>query len=91
MPGQEVAALRDFDLAYVSFGSLADTATSPRDVRFTPNSGHSRVRLLCPLSAIRDHFIQSKGFDRTHIHGTHVPVGGAVHSYSAERFFRKAT
>jgi hypothetical protein len=24
----------------VRFGSLADISTSPRDVRFTPNSGH---------------------------------------------------
>jgi hypothetical protein len=39
--------------AYVRFGSLADIAACPSDVRFTPESRHSAARLKCPLSAIR--------------------------------------
>jgi hypothetical protein len=38
----------------VRFGSLADIAACRCDVRFTPKSGHSRVRLEYPLSAIAD-------------------------------------
>jgi hypothetical protein len=39
MPGQEVAALRDFDLDYVSFGSKAEVALFHRDVRTYAESG----------------------------------------------------
>jgi hypothetical protein len=38
--------------ANVRFGSLADMTPSDRDVRFTPNSGHSSVQLECPKSAM---------------------------------------
>src|SRR6478609_11603618 len=38
-------------LSHVRFGSLADIRTSPRHVRFTPDSGHSSVQVGCPLSA----------------------------------------
>ena len=41
------ADIRRYD-QFVRFGPIADIATSPDDVRFTPNSGHSRVRLECP-------------------------------------------
>jgi hypothetical protein len=44
------------------------------DVCFTPESGHGLEAVGCPLSANRDHRNQSKGFDRTHIYGIHVPV-----------------
>ena len=37
--------------ARVRFGSEADIPTSPRDVRFTPESRHSRRRLDCPFCA----------------------------------------
>jgi hypothetical protein len=36
----ETAALRDFDPAYARFGSKADIAAPPTNVRFTPESGH---------------------------------------------------
>jgi hypothetical protein len=35
----------------VRFGSLADIFASDRDVRFTPESGHSTARVACPLWA----------------------------------------
>jgi hypothetical protein len=38
----------------VRFGSKADISLCNRHVRFTPESGHSRLRLECPLSAIAD-------------------------------------
>src|SRR5262249_42243669 len=38
---QETAALRDFDRAYVRFGSKADKASCLDFVRFAPESGHS--------------------------------------------------
>jgi hypothetical protein len=52
------------------------------NVRYASDSGRIVDAEECRLSAIRDHFIRSKCFDRTHIHGTHVPAGGAVHSQS---------
>src|SRR5262249_41071063 len=36
---------------HVRFGSKADIAASPTNVRFTPNSGHRRQRLGHPLTA----------------------------------------
>ena len=39
MPGQEVAALRNFDLDYVSFGSKAEVVLFHRDVRTYAESG----------------------------------------------------
>ena len=39
----------------VRFGSLADIASSSRDVRFTPNSGHSPDGLSRPLCARSGH------------------------------------
>ncbi len=39
------------DAVDVRFGSLADMATSPRDVRFILESGHSAVPPQCPLCA----------------------------------------
>jgi hypothetical protein len=47
-------AVRDFDLAYVRFGSGA--AITPLDyVRFTPQSGQSSDMLACPLRAKSGH------------------------------------
>jgi hypothetical protein len=42
---------------HVRFGSLADIKAWIRDVRFTPESGHSSERVGCPLSA-RTHAVQ---------------------------------
>ncbi len=39
----------------VRFGSKADIGATVRDVRFTPESGHSQRRPGCPLSAISRH------------------------------------
>jgi len=39
------------DATDVRFGSLADIRADMRDVRFTPESGHSSERVGCPLSA----------------------------------------
>ena len=46
-----------FDLLshHVRFGSLADITARSRHVRFTPNSGHSSVRVGCPKSAKSGH------------------------------------
>src|SRR5215831_19581137 len=41
----------------VRFGSKADIEAPPPDVRFTPNSGHRRAPLGCPLSARSGHRI----------------------------------
>jgi hypothetical protein len=38
-------------LPNVRFGSEADIRACPRDVRFTPKSGHSLARLLVGLDA----------------------------------------
>src|SRR5262249_30563889 len=37
--------------------SLADIEVSPRDVRFTPESGHSSERFECPLRAKSAHWL----------------------------------
>jgi hypothetical protein len=39
----------------LSWQSKADIATGPSNVRFTPKSGHSRLRLECPLCANSGH------------------------------------
>ena len=39
----------------VRYGSLADIVQRPRHVCFTPNSGHSSVRVGCPKSATSGH------------------------------------
>jgi hypothetical protein len=44
------------------------------DVRYASNSDHSRHECELTLSAINDHRSHCKGFDRTHIHCTHVPL-----------------
>jgi hypothetical protein len=51
----ETAALRDFDPAYARLGSKADIRACPRDVRFTPESGHwnSTFELSRGMSALR--------------------------------------
>ena len=41
--------------AFVRFGSKADILRCGSDVRFTPKSGHSRLRLACPLCANSGH------------------------------------
>jgi hypothetical protein len=43
------------DATDVRFGSLADIVQRQRHVRFTPDSGHSSVRVGCPKSAISGH------------------------------------
>src|SRR4029453_11685354 len=49
---------KDFEpVRHVRFGSLADIKAWIRDVRFTPESGHSSERVGCPLSA-RTHAVQ---------------------------------
>jgi len=40
----------------VRFGSKADIGANVADVRFTPESGHFRIRLRCPLSAKSGHW-----------------------------------
>ena len=40
------------ELGHVRFGSLEDIRERIRDVRFTPDSGHSSVQVGCPRSAI---------------------------------------
>ena len=61
--------MRDFDLAYVRFGSGADITRSPSHVRFTPESGHRATRLTCPLCAKSEHMQCSNGLLLNH------PVG----------------
>ena len=39
----------------VRFGSIADITPRARHVRFTPDSGHSSVQVVCPLSAKSGH------------------------------------
>jgi predicted transcriptional regulator len=39
----------------VRFGSVADITARLRHVRFTPDSGHSSVKVGCPQSANRGH------------------------------------
>ena len=41
--------------ADVRFGSLADICSAKRDVRFTPESGHSVRLAVCPLCANSGH------------------------------------
>jgi hypothetical protein len=68
---------------------LTHFALAPINVRCCSNSGQTRVRRNCQLSAISDqilrrsevtlsaksdHRSQSKDLDRTHIFGTRVPV-----------------
>jgi hypothetical protein len=44
-----------YQVENVRFGSEADILTSPRHVRFTPDSGHSSVQVGCPRSATSGH------------------------------------
>src|SRR6476659_623831 len=46
-------------LSHVRFGSLADIGQPIRDVRFTPDSGHSSVQLECPKSVNSRHPVWS--------------------------------
>ena len=39
----------------VAYGSKAEIATSPGDVRFTPKSGHRKSRFKCPISVNSGH------------------------------------
>jgi hypothetical protein len=50
--GRSVLAIRQVN---VRFGSLADIASRPRHVRYSPQSGHSSARVARPLSAISRH------------------------------------
>src|SRR5262252_4606916 len=45
----------DLYLAYVRFGSKADIATAPTNVRFTPESGHWNSLASCPLCTKSGH------------------------------------
>src|SRR5262249_24151145 len=38
-----------WDALHVRFGSKLDTCSAPAHVRFTPESGHVRCKLECPL------------------------------------------
>jgi len=51
----EPAAHSRVRIGNVRFGSKADIWTCVMDVRFTPESGHFRKRLRCPLSAKSGH------------------------------------
>src|SRR5215813_3199848 len=62
--GQETAAVRDFDLAYVRFGSGADITRSPSHVRFTPKSGQIADAWGRPLCANGDLTRRSKSTGR---------------------------
>ena len=44
------------DRNHVRFGSKADIAAPPTNVRFTPKSGHPPTRLECPLCAKSGHY-----------------------------------
>ncbi len=44
------------------FGSLADIAARLRGARFSPENGHSQLRLECPLSAESSPGEVSQGF-----------------------------
>jgi hypothetical protein len=57
---QETAALRNFNTAYVRFGSKADIAPCLDFVRFTPKSGQTGEGSTCPLCAISGHSRSSK-------------------------------
>jgi hypothetical protein len=50
--------------ADVRFGSIADIVACPLDVRFTPNSGQTQRRSVCPLSAISDQTQRNKQHQR---------------------------
>src|SRR5215469_4992217 len=49
--------LRIFHSTDVCFGSKADIALGPRHVRFTPERGHWRQQLVCPLCAKSGHYV----------------------------------
>jgi hypothetical protein len=49
------------DQVNVRFGSKADISALVSNVRFTPESGHSRRRCLCPLSAKSGHPGKQRG------------------------------
>jgi hypothetical protein len=51
---------RSSKTANVRFGSKADIATDQRNVRFTPESGHSPTRSGCLLCAKLRHMRRSK-------------------------------
>jgi hypothetical protein len=57
-----LAAVREFALVYVRFGSKADIALGPRHVRFTPKSGHQLSAFRCPLCAKSGLMHRSKPF-----------------------------
>ena len=42
-------------VTHIRFGSKADIGAGSGNVRFTPKSGHHRVRLECPLCAKSGH------------------------------------
>ena len=51
MVGAETASRTTVGRGHVRFGSKADMAASPRDVRFIPDNGHSSVE-TCRYSAV---------------------------------------
>src|SRR5262249_9966450 len=71
------AAVRDFDPAYVRFGSAADITRNVGDVRFTPQSGQTRVASKCPLSAKSGLTHRSKKPARHLVGGAGMPGGFA--------------
>ena len=57
---QETAALRNFNTAYLRFGSGADITRLLSNVRFTPKSGQTADVSICPLCAKSGHSRCSK-------------------------------
>ena len=52
--------MRNFNAAFVCFGSLADIASSLGHVRFAPESGQTAEASICPLCAKSGHTHCSK-------------------------------
>ena len=67
-PGRP-AALRDFDPAYVRFGSGADITRHPANVRFPSESGQRAHGSVCPLSAKSGHWALQHIFLFDHLVG----------------------
>jgi hypothetical protein len=62
--------------AHVSSGSKADISECPRNVRYSPESGHPSARSRCQLWAISDQrtaaAFYSISSNNTRIHGSHL-------------------
>ena len=52
-------------VAHVRFGSIADMATNPRDVRFTPDNGHPVDRPAMSVKCHKQTFVTLDNIDNT--------------------------